>query len=137
NSTISGNSATDGGLGGGIFTAPTPTSLSSTTIAFNTVTGAGAKGGNVYVAGSCTTETASNTIIADGTAPSGGDADCLGTITSGGHNLTDGVAATGVRSCGFTRATDALADARLGPLRNNGGQTSTHALAAGSPAIDA
>jgi hypothetical protein len=136
NSTISGNSATDGGFGGGVFTAGPPgaTHLSSSTVAFNRVSGAGAKGGNMYAAG--TGATSANTIIADGAAPGGDNADCFGTITSGGHNLTDGVASTGAASCDFTQSTDILADARLGPLRNNGGQTRTHALAAGSPAIN-
>jgi hypothetical protein len=136
NSTISLNRATDGGLGGGIFTAGPPgtTNLSSSTLAFNTVSGTGAKGGNIYVAGGGAA--VKNTIIADGSAPGGGSADCFGTITSNGHNLTDGVASTGVASCSFTQPSDILADARLGPLRNNGGQTNTHALAAGSPAID-
>jgi len=133
NSTISGNSATDGGLGGGIFSAST-TNLSSSTVAFNSVTGTGATGGDIDSVG---TALATDTIVADGTAPGAGDADCSGTITSDGHNLTDGVASTGVAACGFTQPTDILADARLGPLRNNGGQTSTHELAAGSPAIDA
>ena len=132
NSTISGNSATDGGLGGGVFTAGI-TDLASATVAFNAATGTGARGGDIYTVG---TGTATNTIVADGTAPGGGDADCFGTITSAGYNLTDGVASTGVASCGFTQPTDLLADARLGPLGNNGGQTSTQELAAGSPAID-
>ncbi len=135
NSTISGNSAIDGGLGGAIFSAST-TSLSSATVAFNSVTGAGATGGDIDSVG-VAAATLTDTIIADGTAPGPGDADCSGTITSAGHNLVDGVASTGVAACGFTQSTDILADARLGPLLTNGGQTNTHELAAGSPAIDA
>jgi uncharacterized repeat protein (TIGR01451 family) len=137
NSTISGNSVADGGLGGGIFTAGPPgsTNLSSSTVTFNTVSGTGAKGGNIYVAG--TGATVTNTIVADGSSVGGGNADCFGTITSDGHNLTDGIASTGVASCGFTQPSDILADARLGPLADNGGPTNTHELAAGSPAIDA
>jgi len=65
--------------------------------------------------------------------------DCGGTLTSLGHNLVGN--ATG---CGISAGTGdqlgsnlALIDARLGPLTNNGGPTSTHTLLAGSPAIDA
>lgn len=49
-----------------------------------------------------------------------------------GHNLEDG------NSCTFDHAADLTGtDAQLQPLANNGGNTLTHALAAGSPAIDA
>jgi Ca2+-binding RTX toxin-like protein len=78
-----------------------------------------------------------NTIIAGnsdvspagvGTAP-----DCGGTLRSGGNNLIGDH--TG---CGFApRGGDKInVDPRLGPLMNNGGSTFTHALLAGSPAID-
>jgi hypothetical protein len=62
-----------------------------------------------------------------------------GTFVSGGHNLigvVDGFAT------GFGAASDQLGtssdplDPLLGPLANNGGPTQTHALLAGSPAID-
>lgn len=64
--------------------------------------------------------------------------DCNGTVRSGGHNLV------GTRSaCGFIAAgTDQVGapatpiDPRLGPLAPNGGPTRTHALLAGSTAID-
>jgi hypothetical protein len=55
-----------------------------------------------------------------------------GTVTSTGYNLdSDG-------SCRLTDSTD-LPDTnpQLGPLRDNGGPTLTHALLPGSPAIDA
>ena len=56
-----------------------------------------------------------------------GGVDCTGTPTFGSHNLIeDG-------SCGATRTGDPL----LGPLVDYGGPTFTHALLAGSPAIDA
>ena len=55
------------------------------------------------------------------------------TITSLGHNLTtDGIAGV------FTSAGDLFnTDPLLGPLVNNGGPTITHALLAGSPALNA
>lgn len=55
-----------------------------------------------------------------------------GTITSLGHNLDNG------NSCGFTYEGDlSNTDPLLGPLADNGGDTLTHALLSGSPAIDA
>jgi len=69
------------------------------------------------------------------TSISPGQEDCSagpGTIGSAGHNLE------GATSCGFTSATDRQnADPALEPLAFNGGPTRTHALGAGSPAIDA
>lgn len=57
--------------------------------------------------------------------------DCLNAVNSGGYNLdSDG-------SCGLTGAGDLSGDPMLGPLQNNSGRTMTHALLAGSPALDA
>ena len=72
-----------------------------------------------------------NSIVSGNTAatPSG---DCAGSITSLGHNLASDA------SCAFAGAGDLNStDPSLGPLQNNGGETETHALLAGSPAIDA
>ena len=64
-----------------------------------------------------------------------------GAFTSQGHNLIgDGTGGTG-----FTNGVNGdivgtsvnPIDPKLGPLKNNGGRTKTHALLAGSPAIDA
>jgi hypothetical protein len=57
----------------------------------------------------------------------------LGTITSGGHNLTDDA------TCGFAQSGDLANNnaTTLGALANNGGPTRTMALGAGSSAIDA
>jgi hypothetical protein len=53
------------------------------------------------------------------------------TLTSGGHNLIqDG-------SCSPVGSDLILPDANIGALASNGGPTATHALLAGSPAIDA
>ena len=66
-----------------------------------------------------------NTIVAGGCA---GD----GTFVSQGHNLER------KNTCGFDRSTDKPnTDPQLAPLADNGGLGKTHALAAGSPAIDA
>ncbi|MGQ0621976.1 MAG: Calx-beta domain-containing protein [Panacagrimonas sp.] len=53
------------------------------------------------------------------------------TFTSNGYNIT------GSGSCNFNGPGDITGtDPLLGPLQNNGGPTRTHALLAGSPAID-
>jgi hypothetical protein len=67
--------------------------------------------------------------------------DVQGTFFSEGHNLI-GIG-VGDGSSGFGAAGDQLGtlisplDPMLGVLKNNGGPTKTHALLAGSPAIDA
>jgi len=88
-------------------------------------------GNNVY---ECPDLYVTNTIVADNTATfTAGTEDSWGDYTSLGHNLVgDG---TGCPSDG---SGDIVAvDALLGPLADNGGPTHTHALLAGSPAIDA
>lgn len=59
-------------------------------------------------------------------------ANCTGPITSGGYNLDSGA------SCAFAvGGTDLInSNPKIGPLGDNGGATATHALLAGSPAID-
>lgn len=90
-----------------------------------------------------------NSIVAGNTDVSGEAPDCRqggiggpetpGVITSGGYNIIgdgtgcDFVSATGDR----VGASGATVDPRLGPLADNGGPTETHALLAGSPALDA
>jgi hypothetical protein len=79
-----------------------------------------------------------NTIVAGNTADTNPDA--AGTLNSLGNNLI-GISAgnNGVTNNvnGDKVGTGAPIDAKLGALQNNGGQTDTHALLAGSPAIDA
>ncbi|HVK06398.1 MAG TPA: choice-of-anchor Q domain-containing protein, partial [Armatimonadaceae bacterium] len=82
-----------------------------------------------------------NTIIADNLADAGGiGPDVFGAFTSGGHNLIgDGTGATGFADGvnGDQMGTAAAPiDPRLGALADNGGPTQTHALLAGSLAID-
>jgi hypothetical protein len=76
--------------------------------------------------------TVTNTIVAGNSAVVTG-ANCDSAANSPfGFNLTDDT------SCGFSAAGDlVVADAMLGPLQDNGGPTETHALLAGSPAINA
>ena len=139
NSTVSGNRA--GGGGGGIAHAPAlPTenlTIFSSTITGNTAgAGTGFGGGIANVGRSVITF--QNTILAgnrDEIIINNfhfiQDDDCRGTITSDGHNLM------GVQNCTVSGLPPIVADPQLGPLQNNGGPTQTHAVLAGSPAIDA
>jgi len=112
--------------------------LNNVTITLNSgrkdSTGLLSNGGSVSLA---------NSIIAANHTVGGGNntslPDCGGTLTSLGHNLVGN--ATG---CALSAGTGDLLgsnlapiDAKLGPLTNNGGPTSTHSLLVGSPAIDA
>jgi hypothetical protein len=78
-----------------------------------------------------------NSIVAGNQPP--GIADAFGPFSSGGHN----VIGDGSQSSGFTAAGDQVGTSSnpinplLFPLANNSGPTFTHALALGSPAIDA
>jgi hypothetical protein len=130
-STISGNSvladksltteARGGGLQGDELT------LTSSTVTGNSLVSNGfAAGANIEFGG---TTLIRGTIVAN---PIGDDASCSAPEASGGFNLDeDG-------SCGFAKATDlAGVVAGLDPtLRDNGGPTPTHALLAGSAALD-
>ncbi len=118
NSTVSGNSGRGLGLN---FALPTVI-LNNSTISGNT-------GGGIRNASVSGTVTLNSSIVANQAA--GGD--CVGTITSAGYNLdSDG-------SCGLTGAGDIPNGvANLGPLQVNApGNTASHALLAGSQAIDA
>lgn len=138
-STVSGNAA--GTSGGGIHTSDnTAGEILGSTIAGNQ---AGTVGGGIHAVTTpfITTDRPelSNTILAGNTAPT--DRDCGGSPGSNGHNLVG----VGSNTCGAFSAAQgdkigtaaSPLDPKLGPLTNNGGTTSTLALLAGSPAIDA
>ncbi|MEX2555968.1 MAG: choice-of-anchor Q domain-containing protein [Actinomycetota bacterium] len=117
NSTISGNSAAGGGIGGGIHVGSGSIALLNTTITGNTASlGSGIDGSVTSV---------QNTIVAS----NAGSASCAFVIGSGFNLDSDS-------SC-FSGPTAVHADPLLGALAFNGGQTHTHALSTGSPAIDA
>ena len=163
-STIARNEARDGG--GGIYSlgtsAPTPLSLTNSTVSGNvTPVGSGTAGGVVILGATATADIDSATIADNrgGVATSSGIAvgagasamltntimadngpggDCYfisvsGSTIDGDHNLIEDDS-----GCA-SPMTDTLVgeDPLLGILRNNGGPTRTHALLAGSPAIDA
>ena len=116
NATISGNTATANG--GGIHTAKL-VNLTNVTLAFNF------GGGGVFVTGGLGEVQLKNSILANNT---GGNSN--GALISLGNNIdSDGSALLGDPLDGV--------DPMLGPLADNGGQTKTHALLVGSPAVNA
>jgi hypothetical protein len=137
NSTLYGNSAY---YGGGIFTNYTlPVTLTNVTISANRANTDG--GGLVVGSGSPVLH---NTLIAGnfrgapGTTPD----DVNGALNSGGdYNLIgDGTGMTGLSNGVNGNLVGSAAvpiDPLLGPLQDNGGPTKTHALLAGSPALNA
>lgn len=160
NSTVNGNFA--GSVGGGIENNGGSATLTNVTISGNR---ANASGGGLESSGSATlnnvtvtgntadadanvfsadgggfrrfsgTLNLQDTIVAGNTdaSPPAEAPDCFGAPTSLGNNL---IGTT--KGCGFVPAGGDLpdVDALLGPLADNGGGTFTHALLAGSPAID-
>jgi CSLREA domain-containing protein len=136
NSTISDNTVS--GDGGGIF-YDTRTAGSAkiwnTTISDNSVDPDG-EGSGIFHGSEVTMW---NTIVANNL----GSDNCIDTVTDGGNNLDSGI------SCGFSAANNSQSgtlnpstgevtplDPKLGPLDDNGGPTETHALLAGSTAIN-
>lgn len=136
NSTVSGNSVPNGaGNGGGIFVANT-TSIVNSTITNNLAVGAGSASGVFRSAG---TVTVRNSIIAanqnNTTTP-----DAAGAFDpASAFNLIGNVGtATGFSAANQNQTGNGTSplNPMLGGLGDNGGTTPTHALLAGSPAID-
>jgi hypothetical protein len=132
NSTISGNTAGGGndarpGSGGGIFGGGT---IRNSTLSGNTAWGDEFKGpglgGGIYSFGAIITDS----ILSYNSATEGNNV--YPGATSLGYTLCSDV-------CDLNHGPGDLinTDPLLGPLQNNGGPTSTHALLPGSPAIDA
>ena len=132
-STISGNAASLGGGGvsiGGLFDAHLSSFvLHGSTIADNTSGGAG--GGLRFR--DYTLADVQSTIVASNVATSNADLDAVESLAIyGADNLIDAA------DPDVALPADTLhGDPMLLPLADNGGPTRTHALAAGSPAIDA
>ena len=119
---------------GGIFHTDGELTVTNSTFAENVAPAGTASGILVATFGAAANATLTNNVLAGfggafACAIEGGGA---ATITSGGSNvISDG-------SCNPNGTTDqSNTDALLGPLADNGGPTLTHALLAGSPAIDA
>lgn len=141
NVTISGNTATSLGFGGGttdigtggaLFAYPGgQVSMTNVTIGRNTA-GRGGAIDNLEL-GSSTVITLKNTIL-DGNTATISSPECRGPLTSAGYNLLDDPS-----GCSFAPTTGDLVGvhAGLGALGSNGGPTQTMALPLGSRAIDA
>ncbi len=130
NLTVSGNSSASDG--GGIYTLR-PITLVNATITDNTATW----GSGIYTQGAGSVDL-SNTIVAGNNTSS----DVYGAFISSNNNLIGNV---GINATGLSNGVNgdqvgssgSLIDPLLGALQDNGGPTFTHALLAGSLAIDA
>jgi len=127
NSTLSGNTATAGGAkGGGVWTDISTLTLAGCTLSGNSVSGGGTLNGAIWQG--------TGTVLVTNTLIDGG-CSLESRLLSGGGNLE-----SPGTSCGFDRSSDQTevptSALGLGPLTDNGGPTLTHALLAGSAAID-
>lgn len=129
-------SANTSRFGGGMYNFNSSPTLINVTFSGNSADYASDAGGGIRNVSS--TLTLKNVIVANSTF--GGE--CVnnlgGTVsTSSSNNLIE---ATGSNACGLVNGVNGNIigqDPKLGPLQDNGGGTLTHALLAGSPAIDA
>jgi Ca2+-binding RTX toxin-like protein len=134
NVTITGNSA--GIAPGGLLANAGTATLNNVTITDNlgdSNNSGGEEGGGLFQ-GFGAVVNLKNTIIANNRIGSGSTSpDCAGAVVSQGHNLVEDTAGcTGVTGPGDITGQDPA----LLALAGNGGPTQTHALAAGSPALD-
>lgn len=139
NTTLSGNliGATAAGgtsTGGGLQISSGTVRLRNVTVAANLSNGAGGgiarNGGTLQIA---------NSIVGGNTSSGTASEDCTGSLSSLGFNVVrvnNGCAASLVATDQSGTAAAPL-EPLLGALAVNGGPTRTHALSAGSPAIDA
>ncbi|MEJ7678706.1 MAG: putative metal-binding motif-containing protein [Segetibacter sp.] len=134
NSTISDNIANNGG---GIFHSSGAFNIVNTTISGNIIQAAGSGGGGGISTNSYTH--IRNSIIANNTLNNPSNyitgPDVRGNITSEGYNLIENT--SGANISGNTTGNIYGVDPKLGPLADNGGETNTQALLAGSPAVNA
>jgi hypothetical protein len=132
-STLSGNTATS--AGGAVAAEGGTLQMEYSTISNNTSDIVAGGGGISVVAPA--TASAQYCIIAGNFEPSAQhfllDGDCTGPLTTVGTTL---LGTFGASHCQIT-GTHVLADALLGPLKDNGGRTPTHAVRLGSPALGA
>ena len=127
NSTISGNTATGSNGTGGLHTTTFSATLTNSTVNSNNAPGTSGIANFYRESGSATIK---NTIVANPQA--GLNCGAISATNSQGNNLEyPGT------SCNFTASGDKQnQNPQLGTLQNNGGPTQTHALLAGSAAID-
>lgn len=130
NSTFSGNVAADG-VGGGLFVRrPATVGIGNSTIFANH---AALGGGGLWLG--ATSATLDSSIVQGNSADAGlpADIDDAYSLTITGSNNLIAVVGANVSVPADTLTVDAM----LGPLLDNGGPTHTHALLAGSPALNA
>lgn len=137
NVTLSGNSTR--GSGGGLYLHNGSAGLYNVTVISNTADSDGndtGDGGGISVASGATL-LMRNSLIANNLDASATTLapDCAGTLNSLGHNLIEDT--TNCTVTGFSTGNIIGSDPLTGPLQSNGGNTQTHALLAGSPAINA
>ncbi len=137
NCTFSGNSSL---AGGAILNWGTILSITNTTIAFNQSYGWSAGGGGITNEDDATIGELASCIVAknewQGLSTDIGN---TATIVSASNNVIGGGDGSGLTDGVNGNQVGSLAsplDPLLGPLQDNGGPTPTHALLAGSPAID-
>ncbi len=129
NVTVSENTASSNYGGIYLTGASTALTLTNSTIANNHRTGSVGPGNNGLLVTNNATVTLLNTIVAGNDEENCGGT--TGTFISAGYNLADDA------TCGLNAAGDAEGvDPLLAALADYGGGTLTHALLAGSPAID-
>jgi hypothetical protein len=139
NSTLSGNSSVNNG--GGLDIRIGTTKLYNVTLANNTADSDSdndGDGGGAYIFSPDGTLIATHTIFGgnfDNSSTSNQHPDCSGTLTGAGYNLIQNT--TGCTLAGDTTGILTGLNPNLGSLQDNDGPTFTHALLAGSPAIDA
>lgn len=121
NNTFSGNSASTGGALGGFFNQLV---LFNFTIAGNQASGS---------AGGISMEASGGVVLTNTIVAGNAGGDCAITGPKASMNSIDGDGSCGLTGPGDLPGVNPL----LGPLADNGGPTDTHALLAGSPAIDA
>jgi hypothetical protein len=138
NSTISGNSVPIAGTSGGGILSGGTTTLHNCTITNNSAAGAASAGGVLQTGG---TLTVSSSIIAKNNVAGNGQ-DVGGSFVTSGFNLigdntgSNFVAGLPNANSEWVGTSAARLDPLLGPLADNGGTTPTHALLAGSPALN-
>jgi len=133
NSTWSGNSAT---VGGGIYHETGPCRISHCTVTGNTAgTGSGIASSDVTIA---STYLANTLVAANAGSPDlGFAAGSTQTIISSGGNVIGNVGAiTTMGGTDVAGTTATPVNPLLDPLADNGGPTLTHAIRAGSPALN-
>jgi hypothetical protein len=142
NSTISGNSA--GSRGGGLFNGDGRTEIKHSTITNNSTPFIGAGNGVGSQGNSATLTVVESSIIAGNVGSAGGtgsdvdfvDAPFVNSFQSLGSNVVGTTSTNALASFNQPRDKTGITNPLLGPLASNGGPTQTHALLAGSPAIN-